>query len=62
MILSSFQWLTKTILIPLTREIDNVNQSLIALGHTDIVIGSKSTFDARLTRSTLLTYFPRNKH
>ncbi len=25
----------------MTREIENVNQSLIALGHTDIVIGSK---------------------
>lgn len=36
-----FQWLTKTILVPLTREIENVNQSLVALGHTDIIIGSK---------------------
>ncbi|CAF4034135.1 unnamed protein product, partial [Rotaria magnacalcarata] len=34
------KWLTKTILIPLTRGIESVNQSLITLGHTDIGIGN----------------------
>lgn len=34
------KWLTKTILIPLTRDIDKANQLLVALGHTDIILGS----------------------
>ncbi|CAF3220897.1 unnamed protein product [Rotaria sp. Silwood2] len=54
------KWLTKTILIPLTRDIENVNQSLIALGHTDIVIGKTTTneiksFIRSCTNTTLVS-------
>jgi len=33
------KWLIKTILIPLTRDIEKANQLLVAHGHTDIVLG-----------------------
>ncbi|CAF1162262.1 unnamed protein product [Adineta steineri] len=54
------KWLTKTILIPLTRDIENLNQSLIALGHTDITIGKTTTneiksFIRTCTNSTLVS-------
>jgi len=54
------KWLTKNILVPLTREIENINQSLIALGHTDIVIGKTTTneiksFIRSCTNSTLVS-------
>ncbi|CAF1132311.1 unnamed protein product [Rotaria sordida] len=54
------KWLTKTILIPLTREIENINQSLIALGHTDIIIGKTTTneiksFIRSCTNTTLVS-------
>ncbi|UJR13953.1 hypothetical protein I4U23_000956 [Adineta vaga] len=54
------KWLTKTILIPLASDIENINRSLIALGHTDIVIGKTTTneiksFIRSCTNSTLVT-------
>ncbi|CAF1922495.1 unnamed protein product, partial [Rotaria magnacalcarata] len=54
------KWLTKTILIPLTRGIESVNQSLITLGHTDIGIGKTTpneikSFIRSCTNSTLVS-------
>ncbi|CAF3807825.1 unnamed protein product [Rotaria socialis] len=54
------KWLTKTILVPLTRDIENVNQSLITLGHTDIGIGKTTpneikSFIRSCTNSTLVS-------
>ncbi|CAF1445050.1 unnamed protein product [Adineta ricciae] len=54
------KWLTKAILIPLTSEIENINRSLVALGHTDIVIGKTTvnemkSFIRSCTNSTLVS-------
>ena len=55
------KWLTKTILIPLTRDIDKANQLLVAHGHTDIVLGSASlSFRCRTVFTPLFSRRFRN--